>query len=210
MWEYLAREMVLLLRQIVSINSSVTVLVLLIVFAIIVVDLLLQRVQQSAKATGIVLGGSKTKAIGIDGTRQKPVKDLVSEEVGLAGRPDAILREDGFMIPVEHKPMASKLRDRYVAQLLVYLRLIEKIEGVRPPYGYLILGPNARRVKVTNTRQRQEWLDGKLNEMRDVLNGKPAKADPHPKKCASCRMRELCAFRADLPAKVKNPEGVDT
>jgi CRISPR/Cas system-associated exonuclease Cas4 (RecB family) len=203
MWEYLAKEMVMLLRQIVSVNSSITVLVLLIVFAIIVVDLLLQRVQESAKATGIVLVSSKTKtkAIGIDGTKQNPVKDLVSPEIGLAGRPDAILREDGFLIPVEHKPMANKLRDRYVAQLLVYMRLIEEIEGVRPPYGYLILGPNARRVKVTNSRQRQEWLDIKLNEMRAILNGESAKADPHPKKCVSCRMKVSCAFRADLSEK---------
>lgn len=206
MWEYCAKEMVHLLRQIVSVNSSVTVLVLLIVFAIIVVDLLLQRVQESAKATGLVLVSPKTKAIGIDGTKQKPVKDLVSAEIGLAGRPDAILREDGFMIPVEHKPMASKLRDRYIAQLLVYLRLIEEIEGVRPPYGYLILGPNARRVKVMNSKQRQDWLDIKLNEMQAILNGHRAKADPHPKKCASCRMKESCAFRADLSVKENKPQ----
>jgi CRISPR/Cas system-associated exonuclease Cas4 (RecB family) len=202
MWEYLARELVLLLRQIVSIDSSITILVLLIVFAIIVVDLLLQRVQESAKATGIVLVRPKTKAVGIDGIKQNPVKDLVSAELGLAGRPDAILREDGFLIPVEHKPMASKMRDRYVAQLLVYMRLLEDIERVRPPYGYLILGPKARRVKVTNSRQRQEWLDGKLNGMRAILNGALAKAEPHAKKCASCRMKESCAFRADVAAKV--------
>jgi CRISPR-associated exonuclease Cas4 len=206
MWEYLAKEMVLLLRQIVSVNSSVTVLVLLIVIAIIVVDLLLQRVQESARATGIMLVNSKTRAIGIDGTKQKPVKDLISAKIGLAGRPDAILKEDGFLIPVEHKPMAGKVRDRYVAQLLVYLRLIEELEGVRPPYGYLILGPKARRVKVTNTRQRQEWLDIKLNEMRAVLDGKPATPDPHPKKCASCRMKDACAYRADVSEKVKEPQ----
>jgi CRISPR/Cas system-associated exonuclease Cas4 (RecB family) len=206
MWEYLSKEMVILLRQIVSVDSSITMLVLLIVFAIIIVDLLLQRVQESAKATGIVLVKLRTKAVGIDGTKQNPVKDLISKELGLAGRPDAILREDGFLIPVEHKPMASKLRDRYVAQLLVYMRLIEEVEGVRPPYGYLVLGPSARRVKVTNSRQRQEWIDVKLNEMRAIMDGEPAKAEPHPKKCVSCRMRESCAFRADLPGKVTGPQ----
>jgi len=201
MWEYIAKQMVVLLRQIVSINSSVTLLVLLIISAIIVIDLLLQRVQENAKVTGIVLVKAKTKAVGIDGTKQNPVKDLVSPELGLAGRPDAILQEGEFLIPVEHKPLATKLRDRYVAQLLVYMRLIEEIEGIRPPYGYLILGPNARRVKVTNSRQRQEWLEVKLNEMRDILEGQPAKADPHPKKCVSCRVKDSCLFRGDISEK---------
>jgi CRISPR/Cas system-associated exonuclease Cas4 (RecB family) len=197
MWEVLAKNMVLLLRQIVSNDSRVTGLVILIILSIIVIDLLLQRIKETAKTTGIKLTQKKTQAVGIEGTKQKPVKNYISTSQGLAGKPDAVLIEDGSIIPVEHKPLANKLRDRYVAQLLVYMRLIEEIDGKRPPYGYLILGANARRVKVSNTRQRQEWLDLKLIEMRGILDGQPAIADPHPNKCHSCRVRNECSFRAE-------------
>jgi CRISPR/Cas system-associated exonuclease Cas4 (RecB family) len=196
MWNDLAKEMVLLLRQIVSLDTSLITLVILIILAIIVIDLLLQRVQEFSRSTGIVFTRSKIP-IGIEGVKQVPVKDFVSQRLKLAGRPDALLHEDGYIIPVEHKPLAKKLRDRYIAQLVVYMRLIEDIEGKRPPYGYLILGPNSRRVKIVNTRQRQDWLDTKLDEMRGILTGLPAKADPYPSKCLSCRMRNKCDFKVD-------------
>ena len=194
MWSNLAQQFVDLVRQLAMLDSRVVVLVILIVAATIVIDLLLQRVQQASQQTGIEFKGVKTKPIGIEGTKMKPVKDYVSVKQGLAGRPDALLVEKGFYIPVEHKPMGKKLRDRYVAQLLVYMRLVEEFEGKRPPYGYLIVGEKARRIRVTNTQQRQDWLDVKLAEMRAILEGSEAVPDPHPKKCSFCRVNEICDY----------------
>lgn len=193
MWSYLAQQFVELVRELSQLDSRVVVLVILIVAATIVIDLLLQRVQQASQQTGLELRGRGSRPLSIEGTKMKPVKDYVSVKQGLAGRPDALLIEKGFYIPVEHKPMGKKLRDRYVAQLLVYMRLIEEFEGKRPPYGYLIVGENARRIRVTNTEQRQAWLDSKLSEMRAILKGtQPATPAPHPKKCAFCRVRDIC------------------
>lgn len=139
---------------------------------------------------------TKSTTVGIEGHESLPVKNYVSTEQGLAGRPDALIQEGSFLIPVERKPLAKKIRDRHVAQLLVYLRLIEEAEGKRPPYGYLLLGPRCRRVKVHNSRQKQAWLEDKINAMRTILKGARATPAPQPSKCAKCPVRHACAFKA--------------
>jgi len=131
-------------------------------------------------------------ALAIDGGTLLPEREYVSFRQGLAGKPDALVRENDYIIPVERKPLAKKLRDRYVAQLLVYMRLVEEFEGVRPPYGYLLLGPSCRRIRVANSESKQEWVDTLIREMRQVLEGAEPRAAPHPKKCLKCEVREAC------------------
>jgi len=139
-------------------------------------------------------------ALAIDGSSILPDREYISDAQGLAGRPDAIIQENGKVIPVERKPMAKKLRDRYVVQLLVYMRLVEEFEGERPPHGYLLLGPSCRRIKVENSENKQAWVSGLIREMRRVLDGAPARPTPHPKKCAKCDVKERCSARQDTVA----------
>jgi CRISPR/Cas system-associated exonuclease Cas4 (RecB family) len=101
------------------------------------------------------------------------------------------------LIPVERKPLAKKLRDRYVAQLLVYMRLVEEFEGTRPSKGYLLLGPECRRITIENSEARQRWLGTLLEQMRRVLDGGEARATPHPAKCSKCDVRSRCPAAAD-------------
>ena len=137
-------------------------------------------------------------ALSIDSGSLLPEREYISTRQGLAGKPDALVQEGDIIIPVERKPLARKLRDRYVAQLLVYMRLVGEFEGRNPPHGYLLLGPNCRRVKVVNAAGKQAWVEELLNEMRAILNGAEPKPKPHPKKCAGCEVRERCKSRADL------------
>lgn len=194
LWDSLAKNCVEFIANVAELDSRLVLLVILTVLSVIVIDGLVSRVKQTTLDTGIRLN-PKTKAFGIEGVANKPVKDYISEKQGIAGRPDALLIEDGFVIPVEHKPFARKLRDRYVAQLLIYMRLIEEHEGKRPPYGYLILGKKSRKVKVANTYKKQQWLSKILDEMNSHLNdGKQTTADPHPAKCKNCSVRDQCDF----------------
>lgn len=137
-------------------------------------------------------------ALSIDSGTLLPEREYVSTRQGLAGRPDALVRENNFIIPVERKPLAKKLRDRYVAQLLVYMRLVEEFEGKKPAHGYLLLGPTCRRIKVANAEAKQVWVDGMVSEMRSILQGAQPRPTPHPKKCARCESRERCSARADI------------
>jgi CRISPR-associated protein Cas4 len=145
------------------------------------------------RATGF---RASEKTISIEGSETLPSREYVSIKQGLAGKPDALISENGCVIPVEMKPLAKKLRDRYAAQLLVYMRLIEEFEGVRPTHGYLMLGPSHRRVKVENSFQRQQWIEGLIQEMRAIIDGTPAKPSPHEVKCAKCDVRHRCEFAA--------------
>lgn len=135
--------------------------------------------------------------VAIDGGVLLPEREYISTRQGLAGKPDALVREDGVVIPVERKPLAKKLRDRYIAQLLVYMRLVEEFEGEKPPHGYLLLGPNCRRIKVVNSESKQQWVEGLLAEMRNVLDGAEPRPTPHPKKCARCEVRDRCSARIE-------------
>ncbi len=188
-----------LINSIAELDHQVILLVVMIIIAIIVIDALLSRVEHSSLTTGLTIKSVDSPDLALEGIPRLAIKDYISETQELSGRPDAVIKENGFLIPVEHKPLAKKMRDRYIAQLLIYMRLIEELEGTRPPYGYLVLGKSARRVKISNTPERQRWIDQVLTEMRAVLDGEAAKATPHPAKCAGCQVAEFCEFKAERP-----------
>lgn len=193
--------------QIARLDTDIILLAILITCTVILYDLLHAVSRRKLKESGIQ---KKAVTQGVDGSKNLPVNDYVSDIQGLAGRPDAVIIENGFTIPVERKPLARKLRDRHVAQLLVYMRLIEEFDGKKPPYGYLILGGNCRRVKIMNTPERQAWLQGIIDEMRAILDGKAAKASPTKEKCAKCDVGFQCAFKYKVEeplVQVKRAQG---
>lgn len=190
-----------LLSDIAGADTQLVLLLILIVTTLIVIDAVSSFARAKRKETGI---SAKSGTVSIDGSKTLPVRKYVSEMQGLAGVPDALISEDGHIIPVERKPLARKIRDRYVAQLLVYMRLVEEFEGKKPPYGYLILGPNCRRFKIENTPERQAWLQKMIDEMREVLAGSPTKPTPHPAKCKKCSVRESCSHRVEPQPAVVN------
>lgn len=182
------------LLEVSTLHSSMILVVILVSISIIILDASLTGAARKREDAGV---NKKAVTVSIDGSKTLPLRNYISDIQGLAGRPDALISEQGFIIPIERKPLARKLRDRYVAQLLVYMRLVEEFEGKRPPYGYLILGPNCRTLKIDNTPQRQQWLQGMLDEMRQTLNGGECTPTPDKRKCSGCFVKEHCTFRAD-------------
>jgi len=182
-----------LLEDIASTDTQVVLLVILLVVAVIVLDAISLFARRQRKKVGIEHTASEQP---VSNPKSLPPRLYRSDMQGLSGKPDAVINENGYIIPVERKPLSKKVRDRHVAQLLVYMRLIEEFEGKKPPYGYLILGPKCRRVKIENSPERQAWLQKMLDEMRAIYAGHTtATAAPHPRKCAKCTMRGVCAFR---------------
>ena len=182
-----------LLSDLAGLDSQIVYLMMIIVVSVIVLDAISLGLRKKRQAIGLQ---AKTQTVSIDGSKSVPVRNYVSELQGLAGKPDALISENGFLIPIERKPLARKIHDRYVAQLLVYMRLIEEFEGKKPPYGYLILGPSCRRIRIDNTPERQRWLQGIVDEMMAILaREKTAVAAPHPRKCVKCDVQNSCNFR---------------
>ena len=196
MKEVLREHIISLLSEIVTVDTQIILFAVLVVVAVIVLD----SISAFAKKRSIEAGVSEgSVAVSIDGSDAIPVKNYVSDIQGLAGTPDALISEDGYIIPVERKPLSKKLRDRHIAQLLVYMRLVEEFEGKKPPYGYLLLGPNCRRIKIYNDDKRQAWLQGMIDEMRACLEEDiPVKPAPHAKKCKRCNVRSHCSAGSEI------------
>jgi CRISPR-associated protein Cas4 len=189
----LSQSVVGVMRQAFAVDQGLLVLAFTLVFVAIVVDALIGHIQRTRRATGIT---RKMVVKAVDGGKFALEREYVSSSLGLAGRPDAIVVENGIHIPIERKSFGKKPRDKDIAQLLVYLRLVEEAEGVRPPHGYIILGPQAKRFKVLNTPEKQAWLEDILKEMRAAIAGQGCKATPHPRKCSGCALRMSCEFKA--------------
>lgn len=179
-------------------------LLLLVCAALLVIRSFSRAARRRRRASGFDPGSIM---VAIEGSTILQEREYISPVQGLAGKPDALIKERDFIIPVERKPLAKKLRDRYVAQLLVYMRLVEEFEGVRPPHGYLLLGPSCRRIKVVNSEAKQRWVQGMIDAMRGILDGAPVKATPQPIKCSKCDVRHQCSFRID--AGRSHPGGQD-
>ncbi len=194
MWWPEVNSLSRIIQDISALDTEILALAIVIVSAFTVLNVINGFAKKKRKESGVGVGN---ETVSIDGGHSLPVRHYISEMQGLAGKPDAIITENGYIIPVERKPLANKIRDRYIAQLLVYMRLIEEFEGKKPPYGYLILGPSCRKIRIDNTETRQAWLQGFIDDMRKIIDGAPSAPSPHPKKCRKCDVREHCKARGD-------------
>ena len=186
-------SVVALFTDLAKLDTDSIIFVILLTITVIVADGVMMSIAKLKKSAGIA---KNSKTISIDGGKSAKTKEYICEAIGLAGRPDAVIEENGFLIPVERKPMQKKIHERQIAQLLVYMRLIEHAEGKRPPHGYLVLGKNCKQVKIENTNEKQRWLDEILDKMQAHLNQDvPLVATPHPIKCSKCPVRNSCTVR---------------
>ena len=93
-------------------------------------------------------------------------KPLFSNELGLTGKPDYLVEQNGKLIPVEVETgrVPDAPYDLHIFQLAAYCLLVEKTYGKRPPYG-IIHYPN-RNFAVDYTPQLELALLDQLAEMR--------------------------------------------
>lgn len=186
-----------LLIDVAATDTSIVLLAILLVTAVIVLDAVSKFAQEKRRHAGF---DDASRRAEVRDRNSLPVRRYISDMQRLSGTPDALISENGHIIPVERKPFAKKIRDRYVAQLLVYMRLVEEFEGKKPPYGYLVLGPSCRKVKIDNSPERQAWLQKIIDEMQAVLQKQTeVVAAPEPRKCTKCSVRLSCSYVAQAP-----------
>ena len=186
--------------------NEILILLLITGIAVLIWDIIERRVNGLRKSAGF---RRKTEILGIRGSSALPARDYSSEELGLSGRPDALLKEGQYHIPVMVHPMSDKIRDRHIIQLLVNLRLVEEEQGVRPPVGILIMGPEQRPVRVKNTTQKQQWLEAIRKEMYSILQGIPAVPAPQFYKCRNCDVRANCKHSAYKAKKKSRKDALE-
>ena len=127
------------------------------------------------------------------GTLEKP---LFHQALGLTGKPDYLIQQNGQIIPVEVKSgrAPDAPYDSHIYQLASYCLLVEKTYGKRPPYG--IIHYNNRDFAVDYTQELESKLLDILAEMkRDEHKGEVARSHEQASRCVRCGFRKVCDQR---------------
>ena len=123
----------------------------------------------------------------------KADKPLYSSGLGLTGKPDYLVQQNGRIIPVEVKSgRAPKTPyDSHIYQVAAYCLLVEKSFGQRPPYG--ILHYQDRDFAIDYTPQLESALLSLLDEIRrDERRQNVPRSHQAPARCRGCGFRATC------------------
>jgi CRISPR-associated exonuclease Cas4 len=120
-------------------------------------------------------------------------KPLFDADLGLTGKPDYLVEQDGRIIPVEVKsgrtPQAPY--DAHIFQVAAYCLLVEEAYGKRPPYG--ILHYPQRDFAVDYTPGLESALLDLLAEMRrDERRASVDRSHADEARCRGCGFRSAC------------------
>ena len=161
----------------------------------------LLEAKRSGLPAGVLLYGDTGMPVGRitpimtdhEGVRQE--KPLVSEALGLVGRPDYLVRTREGVIPIEVKsaacPPGRTPYDSHVAQLAAYCLLVEDVLGAPPHYG--VIRYRDCEVRVDYTREVRDGLLALLGEMRKARAADEVhRSHQEARRCAKCSMRDVC------------------
>jgi CRISPR-associated protein Cas4 len=129
------------------------------------------------------------------GGEELPVRTLFSWEYGLKGRPDALIRVDGSVIPVEYKssryPRSGRPYENHTLQLACYCLLVAEDMKEHVPYGIVRYDGGLAHVEYTAHLRSQ--LLSILEEMRRV-RGKWEVHCSHSyaRRCEACGFNKVC------------------
>src|SRR5215207_429761 len=120
-------------------------------------------------------------------------KPLFHQALGLTGKPDYLVQQNGQIIPVEvksgHAPEAPY--DSHIFQLASYCLLVEKTYGKRPPYG--LIHYENRDFAIDYTPVLEAALIELLADMReDEVRREVDRSHEQPSRCKRCGFRNVC------------------
>ena len=120
-------------------------------------------------------------------------KPLYDAQLGLTGKPDYLVEQNGQIIPVEVKSGKAPAApyDSHIFQVAAYCLLVQRGMGKRPPYG--IIHYTDRDFAVDYTDELENRLLDTLAEMRrDEVRTSVARSHESPARCNRCGYRDLC------------------
>lgn len=145
------------------------------------------------KSTGLPSG----QVISSDTSRWKrPDKPLYDALTGLTGRPDYLVEENGFIIPVEVKSSRAPdlPHDSHIYQLAAYCLLIERNYAKRPPHGILHYRDKTFHIEYTGELEQELFVllrEMRATEKQAMVNRSHQEAG----RCARCGYRNICDQR---------------
>jgi len=120
-------------------------------------------------------------------------KPLFSGELGLTGKPDYLVQQDGVVVPVEVKTgrTPDAPYDSHIFQVAAYCLLVDKTYARRPPYG--IIHYASRDFAVDYTPQLESALLDQLAEIRrDETRANVRRSHEDQARCRKCGFRRVC------------------
>ena len=122
---------------------------------------------------------------------------LVSERLGLRGKPDCLIRNTDGIIPVELKksarpPSRGGVYPNHLIQVLAYIVLVREHYREPVPYGLVLYGDEEPR-KVYAIPQNLVWLENVILEVRRARRATSVdRSHTQRSRCRGCGMRESC------------------
>jgi CRISPR-associated exonuclease Cas4 len=129
-------------------------------------------------------------------------RPLFSRRYLLAGKPDYIVAQGNYLVPVEVKPRRTAARPYLsdILQLAAYCLLIEDNFDKAPPYG--IIKYAARTFPVEYTPELRRRLLATMEGMRrDLITAEVAPSHKNAQRCRACGHREQCQARVEETAE---------
>ncbi|HSG42948.1 MAG TPA: CRISPR-associated protein Cas4 [Anaerolineales bacterium] len=146
--------------------------------------------------------GRQREAAGLPGGRviytdthgwNKVEKPLYNGTLGLTGKPDYLIEQNGQIIPVEVKSgrAPNAPYDSHIYQLASYCLLVDKTYHKRPPYG--IIHYEDRDFAVEYTRELEASLLDLLAEMhKDERKKNVPRSHEQASRCKGCGFSAVC------------------
>ncbi|MBN1401165.1 MAG: Dna2/Cas4 domain-containing protein [Anaerolineae bacterium] len=152
---------------------------------------------KSARKGRSVTGLPAGRVIYADTADWQRSESLFSAELGLAGKPDYIVRQGRRLVPVEVKPGrrlandAAQPYDSDVMQLAAYVALVEDAFNEHPPYGLLRYRDVTFQIPHKHALRRA--LFRVLDDMRRDLNRRNvSRSHQDAHRCRFCGHRTHC------------------
>ncbi|MGC8786986.1 MAG: CRISPR-associated protein Cas4 [Anaerolineae bacterium] len=154
---------------------------------------LLFYARRQQQAAGLPVGEIVYADTGVWERCERP---LFSPRYRLTGKPDYLVREHGWIVPVEVKPgrQTSEPYEEDILQLAAYCLLVEEEYGKRPPYGYLKYQQAVFRINYSESLYRQV-LSGLQAMRRDFCASDVSPSHNEPQRCIHCGHRYVCDRR---------------
>lgn len=123
----------------------------------------------------------------------KPAKPLFSKILRLSGKPDYVIKQDKYYIPIELKTgKHNKPQENHIFQLAAYCRLLEDNYNGFVPYGILVYN-NKHQYKIPYGPKTRFELEDTIKKMRYALKNKKIVINHNDiRRCNSCSMRIYC------------------